>query len=212
MLDAANNAVTSAKSDVTVAVVGSPANATAWVKRANRIDLARVDEPGLRMWCYEDGLPFRDEESRARLLAITGGWMKALAHARQLATAKGAAVNSGKLLKDVKTWLTSGDGRKLVAEAGVGPANPVLAETFLSVANLVGPDGENTWSLVELLKLDKDRVDLERLATEAGFDSLDDVVTALSALGCLTDAATGRLRPEPTLAELVLNGAGGSTT
>ncbi|MBB4675669.1 hypothetical protein [Crossiella cryophila] len=202
LLATAEEAVAAAWLDVTVAVIVSPANASAWITRASRVDLIRVDEPGLRMWCDEDNLPFRDDESRARLLAVTGGWPQAITQAKRLTESAGAAIGSGKLLGDLTAWLSGREGHKLPARAGLGPETTMLAQVFHSVVALVGASGEDPHELVELLELD-DRVDLTAMAVDAGFGSLDDVIAVLATLGCLTVTSTGRLRPELTLAALV---------
>ncbi|SNX96542.1 hypothetical protein SAMN06893097_104257 [Geodermatophilus sabuli] len=199
LLSAAEVAVADAARDVTVAIVTAPTNAAAWASLAARIDLDRLDEPGLRMWCDEDGLPFRDEDSRALLMAATGGWPRVVAQAAQLAAAAGPATGSAKVLADLDAWLNRVGGHRLAVGAGLGPNTPALTEAFRSAVDLCGPDGETPEVLAELLELD-DRVDLAALAQAERFDSLTDVIAALTALGCLTVTATGRLRPEPVLA------------
>lgn len=201
LLTAAEEAVTGARPDVTVAVVCSPVNAAAWVGRAARIDLTRIDEPGLRMWCDEDNLPFRDDASRAELLATTGGWPWVVARATHLSAAATPTAGSGKVLSDLRAWLT-GDGQHPVSQAAIGPGTPALAEVFSSVADLAGPHGEDPEDLAELLELDE-RVNLAMLTAKAGFGSVGDAVAALTALGCLIVTDTGAVRPEPVLAAFV---------
>ncbi|MPQ99587.1 hypothetical protein GB931_17020 [Modestobacter sp. I12A-02628] len=205
LVQVAEKAVADAARDVTVAVLASPANAAAWAADVDRVDLLRVDEPGLRMWCDEDGLPFRDDESRALLLAASGGWPRVLAHLTQMAGKAGPATGAGKLLADLDTWLSGGGGKQLVASAGLGPETPVLTAAFRSAVNLCSADGEDRQMLAELLELDG----LSAAAADAGFGPLVNVVDALEALGCLAPTAGGRVRPEPVLAQQ-LPAAGGA--
>ncbi|KOV85343.1 ATP-binding protein [Nocardia sp. NRRL S-836] len=202
LLRSAETAVKSARNDVAVALIVSPGNASAWVGRQARIDLCRVDEPGLRMWCDEDNLPFRDDQSRAELLKVTGGWPQAVAQAKHLATAAGTATGSVKLLPDLEKWLAGDGGHKLLAATGVGTETPVLSAAFRSIVTLSGADGDAPDELVELLELD-DRVQL----AGTGYGSYGEVMDVLMALGCLLVTEAGRLRPEPTLAALITQDA-----
>src|SRR5262249_61710447 len=85
VLAAAEDAVAAARPDVTVAVTAGAGNAAAWIEHPQRIELARLDHAGLRMWCDEDNLPFRDDEARSRLLGATGGRPAAVTHTARLA-------------------------------------------------------------------------------------------------------------------------------
>ncbi|HEY0699828.1 MAG TPA: hypothetical protein VGD43_18700, partial [Micromonospora sp.] len=105
LLTAAENAVEEARPDVTVVVSASVGNVVAWAGRSQRIELARVDTAGLRLWCDEDNLPFRDDEARARLLAATGGWPAVVTRAVEFAAASPPAASGGRLLVDVGAWL-----------------------------------------------------------------------------------------------------------
>jgi hypothetical protein len=199
---AAEAAVQAATVDVTVAVVVGPGNAPAWVRRSARIDLVRVDEPGLRLWCDEANLPFRDEESRARLAAVTGCWPRVVAHTAALAAASSPPPSSTRLLEETKLWLAGADGERLISEAGIGAEHPTLRAVFTSAAYLAGGRGEEPHELVALLEMD-DGVDLSGLARESGFTGIGEVVDALMALGCLAVTSDGTVRTEPALAAAV---------
>ncbi|MFG1804358.1 hypothetical protein ACGFI4_29845 [Micromonospora carbonacea] len=196
-LTAAAEAVRLARPDVTVAVCAGVAGAAAWIARAQRIELARVDSAGMRLLCDEDNLPFRDDEARSRLLVATGGWPTVVARV----AASPPTASSGRILADVEQWLAGPGRAELVADAGVGPTQPALAAAFASAATLTASTGEDPRDLAELLALDDDR--LTGLAAEAGYGSLHEVVDTLVALGCLVVTEDGRLRPEPVLAAAV---------
>src|SRR5262249_49128462 len=104
VLVAAEEAVTAARPAVTVAVTARAGNASAWIGHAQRIELARVDHAGLRMWCDEENLPFRDDEARTRLLAVTGGWPAVVTRTAELAAAAAPTARSSRLLADTGTW------------------------------------------------------------------------------------------------------------
>jgi len=200
VLAAAEDAVAAVRPDVTVAVTAGAGNAAAWIEHPQRIELARLDHAGLRMWCDEDNLPFRDDEARSRLLGVTGGWPAAVTHTAGLAAAAAPTVSSSRLLSDTQAWLAAPSGGvDLPAAAGVGPAPPFLGGAFATAATLTASTGEDPVTLAELLALD-DTADLPALATAAGFTSLSRVVETLIALGCLVVAADGTVQPEPVLA------------
>jgi hypothetical protein len=199
LLEMAEKAVSAARNDVTVAFVVTPVNAPAWIRRPARIDLCRVDEPGLRMWCDEENLPFRDDQSRAELLRVTGGWPPALIQAERLASQTGAAARSGKLLTDLESWLHGDGGRGLLASAGLGPEKQVLFDSFHTAVTLTTIDGDTVGDLVDSLQ---DFVGMTSLVA-SGFDSFDDVIAVLVALGCFVVTDSGRLRPESTMAAIV---------
>jgi len=200
LLTAAEEAVATARLDVTVAFVTSPANGAAWVVHPNRVELARVDEPGLRLWCDEHDLPFRDEQARSRLLAASGGWPLVLEYVTRKAANVGSAAGYGELLADLREWLAGKGRRELVNAAGLGAGGEALAVAFRDTIGLCGPEGEEPAALAEVLELVPD---LATYAATAGYKSMDDVVAALVSLGCLASDDAGRLHPEPLLANLV---------
>ncbi len=198
LLETADTAVHAARHDVTVAFVVTPANAAAWIKRQARIDLCRVDEPGLRMWCDEENLPFRDDQARAELLQATGGWPQAIVQAERLAANTGAAARSAKLLADLESWLHGDGGRGLVTAAGIAPGKGVLSESFRTVVTIAGADGDLVMEIADSLQTYVGTAALDA----DGFNSFEDVIAALVALGCFTVTDSGRLRPEPTTAAI----------
>ncbi|SNQ46546.1 conserved hypothetical protein [Frankia canadensis] len=198
LLAAAETAVAAATPDVAVAVVTAPPNAAAWVGHPGRVDLARMDEPGLRLWCDEDGLPFRDEQARSQLLARTGGWPMALAQVARRAASEGSAAGHGRLLDGLDEWLSAKGGRDLVRAAGLDASAPALAAVFRAAVDLCGAAGADPHVVASVLEEDPDLV---ARASDAGFAALDEVVAALTALGCLLVDDAGLLRPEPVLAD-----------
>src|SRR5262249_36551247 len=160
--------VTAARPAVTVAVTAGAGNASAWIGHAQRIELARVDHAGLRMWCDEENLPFRDDEARTRLLAVTGGWPAVVTRTAELAAAAAPTAGSSGRLVDTGTGLAPRDGGlDLAAAAGVGQAQPVLGAAFATSATLTASTGEDPVTLAGLLALD-DTADLPALAAAAG--------------------------------------------
>ncbi|MGY1635417.1 hypothetical protein ACI78V_02035 [Geodermatophilus sp. SYSU D00742] len=202
---AAEAAVEAAPVDVTVAVVCAPGNAPTWVRRTERIDLARVDTPGLRLWCDQDNLPFPDESSRARLAAVTGCWPKVLAHTAALATTGQPAPGAARLLEDTAAWLDGDAGQRLVADAGVGEDSPALRAVFDVAAGLTAEAGEQPDELAAVLA---DDAGLTALATSARFTGVGEVIDTLLALGCLAVTADGRAQAEPVLAAAVARQTG----
>ncbi|MGR6966996.1 hypothetical protein ACU610_21280 [Geodermatophilus sp. URMC 61] len=202
---AAETAVAAAPVEVTVAVVCAPGNAPAWVRRTERIDSARVDIPGLRLWCDQDNLPFPDESSRFRLAAVTGGWPRVLAHTAARATTGRPAPGAVRLLEDTAAWLAGDAGQRLIADAGIGENSPALRAVFDAAAELTAETGEQPDELAAVLA---DDADLTALAASAGFTGVGEVIDTLLALSCLAVAADGRVQAEPVLAAAVARQAG----
>ncbi|MGY1659652.1 hypothetical protein ACI78Q_00320 [Geodermatophilus sp. SYSU D00705] len=200
LFTAAEAAVDTASVDVTVAVICAPGNAPAWVTRSVRIDLARVDEAGLRLWCDQDNLPFPDEASRARLAAVTGCWPKVLAHTVALAAAGSPAPGATRLLEDTATWLNADAGTRLPADAGIGADSAALRAVFATAAELTSEHGEQPDEVAAVLA---DDAALTDVVTAAGFSGVAAAVDTLLALGCLAVASDGRVQAEPVLAAAV---------
>lgn len=201
-LTAANTALESRDRQITVVVVAGPRNAPGWIgwlDRLDRLELGRVDAPGLRLWCDEANLPFHDDESVARLHAATGGWPLVVTHAARMCGTDRPVATATRVLDKTAEWLDGPGARELTSQSGL--ASGVLAQVFASIAALTSNAGEDLETLVQLLELD-DEIDRDEVF-RVGFTGLTQVVTALGALGCLVTDTAGRLRAEPVLAAAV---------
>src|SRR5262249_50710616 len=58
LLTVANDAVERCDRQITFVVITGPGNAPGWIGWLDRLELGRVDAPGLRLWCDEANLPF----------------------------------------------------------------------------------------------------------------------------------------------------------
>jgi hypothetical protein len=193
----------------TVVVIAGAHNAPAWVDWPHRLELLRVDSPGLRLWSDEANLPFHDDEAIARFRDATGGWP----HVITRMSAKFSDrhnVTDEQVLTEARRWLAGSAGAKDLAVAAE-LTDGILASAFTSLATLTASGGEDLDSLAELLELDGMEPEQARAA---GYSDLTDVVIALRALGCLVSDERGRLCAEPALAAAVqtttaaLTGAG----
>jgi len=182
----------------TVIVIAGTHNAPAWVDWPHRLELLRVDSPGLRLWSDEANLPFHDDEAIAQLRAVTGGWPQVITR-MSLRFSDKHGVTDEQVLTEARRWLAGAAGAKdLATHAEL--TDGILAAAFTSLANLTTNGGEDLDSLAELLELDG--LDPAQ-AVAAGYTDLTDVVIALRALSCLVSDDEGRLSAEPTLAAAV---------
>jgi hypothetical protein len=201
LLDAAQAEMKAAALDrqVCLAVVAGPGNAAGWVTWPDRVELSRVDLPGLRLWTEEANLPFLDDQSLGELRDVTGGWPSVIGRVETLRSNDRAVETAHPLLDKVADYLTGNGAADLVHAAELHDG--VLANVFTTVAGLTAREAEDLDSLTELLDID-DTLDREGVAA-AGFTHPIDAVVALRALGCLTDDDRGGLRAEPVLAAAV---------
>jgi hypothetical protein len=190
-------------SNITASVVfiAGPANAVTWVNREDLIELSPLDPIGLRLWCDEDGLPYHDDGARAEVMAVTGGWPKLMNRLTERLRSGRPVASGTRGLDEISNWLSGPGASELADAAGVG-GEDVLGKAFASAAALTAETGADTEYLAGLLTLDESS-DLVAAGQAAGYLSLDDVVTALSLLGCLRANPEGLLQAEPVLARAV---------
>ena len=199
LLRGADEAVQASPFQLTVAVVAGPSNASAWVRWPHRMTLSTVDPAGLRPWCDEDGLPFRDEESLAALLSASGGWPLTLGRAARASTV--TVPTAAKVLEDLSGWLEGPGASSLAAAAAVG-GEDMLGRTFRLAAELTRNAGERAEDLPLYLAMDE-QADLENRCKGSEYASVAEIVDALVALGCLQVGPDGLVQAEPVLAAAV---------
>jgi hypothetical protein len=180
-----------------VVFVAGPDNAATWATRDDLVELCPIDPIGLRLWCDEDGLPFRDDSAQADVLNTTGGWPKVMTRLAELQGAAGPVTSGAKALEEIRGLLPG--ARDLADAAGVGGEGSVLMKAFATAAALTAETGADPEYLADLLALDETH-DLTADAKAAGFASVGDVITVLTLLGCLRAGPDGLLKVEPVLA------------
>ncbi len=200
LLTTAENEIarTAARRNTTVVVIVGGHNAPVWVDWPHRLELLRVDGPGLRLWSDEVNLPFHDDHAIARLRTATGGWPQVINHlVGKFADKQGPTEEQ--VLSEATRWLAGPVGaRDLATHAEL--SDGILAAAFTSIATLTAKRGEDLDFLAEVIEMDGLN---PAQAVAAGYSDLTDVVITLRALGCLVSDTQGWLSAEPILAAAV---------
>lgn len=182
-LEEARSIVGRSREPLTVALVATSTTAPVWSAYDNRVDLGRVDRPGLRLWCNEEHGPYQHNAAQDTLLTETGGW-PALVAARLADHANGGRRETSPADLVGAAGLDGGSG--VVASA--------LASVFDGVRQVSGSTPENVEDLAFILAEHH-----EDVVKAAGFGDIRDVLETLLALGALVENGSDGVLPEPVL-------------
>lgn len=202
ILLAAEEAFDQSASDATLALVVGPPSAPIWINLAERVDLTRLDRVGLRLLCDEENLPFHDDADRDRLLALTGGWPTLVDQVVTMARGSGLVPSRDQLLKQFEHWFAVPQRYESHLSTVLGSPDSAadvprtLAAALRIIAPVVDVSGATQEDLCDFLLSEG----VGESFQQSAFHALGDVITTLTALGCLVPEPDGMLRCEPVLA------------
>lgn len=190
-----------------VLILVTPATLGAWSTQDGQlVELTRVDEAGLRLWCEERDATFDTPEEWEDLATTTGGWP--LLVEKALNTDSSSASTPAKRLADLRARLGDPAGATEFVEAcGLGVDDPVsaaLTATFSSAAYWTDDDPAALDDLIDFLADDEQVVELVRAA---GIRDVGTALRALQSVGALVTITTGGAATSLVTTEPVLTAA-----
>ncbi|MEV8374978.1 ATP-binding protein [Kribbella sp. NPDC056861] len=213
VLKATRDAHAATRKGLILVVVLTPNALPSWLHEDDQlVALGRVDKPGIALWCDESNATFSTSDERDDLLAATGGWptlvefvLNGLTDGRPLSPVQG--------LTRLREHLGDPAGAKdLVVKCGLGADTQVstaLAAVFAAAAILADNDPTRRDDLADLISEDPE---VTALVTQAGLDSVADVLRALEIVGAILpvdgDADLVTTEPVLTVAHRVVDGIG----
>ena len=200
-----------------IVVLVTPSSLPAWMDDDGRIvELTRVDDAGMRLWCEESDGTFDTPKEWADLGATTGGWPILLERALNPSSSSGSTPTMR--LKDLRDRLSDPvHAAAIVASCGLGGDDEIssaLAATFDVVAMWTDVEPAPRDDLLDFIADEKDVVGLVKAA---GLDDVDTALRTLQSIGAVVttiapDSSSALVSTEPVLTAAMRCAAPGSHT